>query len=250
MSTERSAVVFGSTKIDFTILRSPRRATVSIAVEPAGGVVVTAPVDTTLARLEGLVRKKAVWIIERRRRRDELAPLPLAREFVSGESFRYLGRQYRLKVERVSEGDDGGPGRPVRLYGGYLRVGVPESLQVRDQADHVREALVAWYQAKAADYLPEKLATWAHRVGVAVPRLVISDPPKRWGSASKAGIIRINWRAIQATTALVEYILAHELVHLQHNDHSLAFWSALGRVMPDYDARKDKLRSLGASLTW
>lgn len=252
MSPERSTVVFGSTKIDFTVRRSTRRATVSIAVEAAGEVVVTAPNDTTLARLEGIVRKKALWIVERRRHRDELTPLPLAREFVSGESFRYLGRQYRLKVERVAAApgvDDAVPGA-VRLLGGYLRVGVPNSLQMLDQAAHVRVALVSWFQAKAADYLPDKLATWAHRVRVAVPHLIISDPPKRWGSASTAGIIRINWRAIQAPAALVEYILAHELVHLRHDDHSRAFWSALGRVMPDYDSRKDKLRALGPSLTW
>lgn len=246
-------MVFGSTLIDFTVRRSTRRATVSIAVETAGEVVVTAPAFTTLGRLESIVRKKAAWIIERRRRRDELSPLPLAREFVSGESFRYLGRQYRLNVERVADAsgaDDAGLGRPVRLLGGYLRVAVPDGPSVRDRAALVRAALVTWYQARAADYLPDKLATLARRVGVAVPRLLLSDPPKRWGSASKAGIIRINWRAIQAPAAIVEYVLAHELVHLRHNDHSRAFWSTLGRVMPDYDDRKDKLRSLGPSMTW
>lgn len=252
MSPERSTVVFGSTMIDFTVRRSARRATVSIAVEAAGEVVVTAPADTTLTRLEGIVRKKALWIVERRRRLDELTPLPMAREFVSGESFRYLGRQYRLRVERVVAApnvDDETPA-PVRLLGGYLHVVATGSLKMRDQATQVRTALVAWYQAKAADYLPDKLAVWAHRVRVTVPRLIVSDPPKRWGSASKAGVIRINWRAIQAPATLVEYILAHELVHLRHDDHSKAFWSALGRVMPDYDSRKDKLRALGPSVTW
>jgi predicted metal-dependent hydrolase len=218
---------------------------VSIAVEPTGEVVVTAPTNTTIARLEGLVRKKATWILERRRQRDELAPLPTAREFVSGESFRYLGRQYRLKVEPVGVAD---PDDPVRLLGGYLRVEVPRRLPIPDL--RVREALVAWYRAKAAAYLPGKLATWAARVGVPVPRLLVTEPPKRWGSASKTGVVRINWRAIQAPPALVEYVVAHELVHLRHDDHSRAFWTALGRILPDYESRKDRLRALGPSLVW
>ncbi len=128
-----------------------------------------------------------------------------------------------------------GPGRRSRGLKGRLLESVAAPLTLADGDP----------EAKAADYLPEKLVTWARRVRVAVPRLVVSDPPKRWGSASRGGIIRINWRAIQDPAALVEYILAHELVHLRHDDHSRAFWSALGRVMPDYDSRKDKLRAFG-----
>lgn len=249
MSAERSTVLFGSSSIDFTIRRSNRRATVSIAVEPNGKVVVTAPADTTVARLEGLVRKKALWILERRRQRDQLGPLPAAREFVSGETFRYLGRQYRLKVESTSDLDSSDVG-PVRLLGGYLHIPVPRRVSTADQSARARGALVAWYRAKAADYLPDKLAVWAPRVGVPVPRLLVTEPPKRWGSASRTGVVRVNWRAIQAPPALIDYIVAHELVHLRHDDHSRAFWQALGRIMPDYEARKDKLRGLGPELEW
>lgn len=247
MPSERSTVAFGSSSIDFEIRRSNRRATVSIAVEPAGEVVVTAPADTGVARIEGIVRAKATWILARRRQRDELAPLPRAREFVSGETFRYLGRQYRLKVEPSSEVADTSL---VRLHGGWLHVQVPAWLPAFTEAERVREALVAWYRTRASDYLPKKVATWARRVGVAAPRLLVTEPPKRWGSASKAGVIRINWRAIQAPAALVEYIVAHELVHLRHDDHSPAFWSALGCVMPDYERRKAQLRALGPAVNW
>ena len=108
MSPERSTVVFGSTKIDFTVRRSTRRATVSIAVEAAGEVVVTTPNDTTLARLEGIVRKKALWIVERRRRRDarHQPPQPEMRRVVvvggvPEQRDRHLGQlQRRLLVRR------------------------------------------------------------------------------------------------------------------------------------------------------
>jgi predicted metal-dependent hydrolase len=72
----------------------------------------------------------------------------------------------------------------------------------------------------------------------------------RWGSASPSGSIRLNWRVIQAPISLVDYVVAHELVHLRHPNHDRAFWAALGRAMPNYEERKGRLRELGRSLVW
>jgi predicted metal-dependent hydrolase len=79
---------------------------------------------------------------------------------------------------------------------------------------------------------------------------VVAEPPKRWGSTTKAGIVRINWRVLQCPVSLVDYVLAHELVHLIHEDHSRAFWATLGRIMPDYEERKKRLREMGPRLVW
>jgi predicted metal-dependent hydrolase len=79
---------------------------------------------------------------------------------------------------------------------------------------------------------------------------VVAEPPKRWGSTTKNGNVRINWRVLQCPVSLVDYVLAHELVHLIHEDHSRAFWAALGRIMPDYEERKRRLRAMGPRLVW
>jgi hypothetical protein len=62
--------------------------------------------------------------------------------------------------------------------------------------------------------------------------------------------VRFNWRIIQAPVRLVDYVVAHELVHLRHPDHTEAFWAALGKVMPDHEKRKNDLRRVGARLVW
>jgi predicted metal-dependent hydrolase len=87
-------------------------------------------------------------------------------------------------------------------------------------------------------------------IGIDAPEIVVSEPTKRWGSASKNGTVRINWRVMQAPVTLVDYVLVHELVHLVHEDHSREFWATLGRMMPDYEERKKRLRELGPRMVW
>lgn len=113
-----------------------------------------------------------------------------------------------------------------------------------------RAALVAWYRARAAERLPERVAQWAQRIGVAVPAVLIREQRRRWGSCDPGGTLRLNWRAVQLPWRLIDYVIAHELVHLRHKDHTAAFWTELGRHLPDCDARRDELRRRGAEVEW
>jgi len=241
---ETSQVRFGTTLLKYKIRRSSRRATVSIAVVPGEGLVVTAPSRATLKRLDELVHQKGHWITQRLKRQSDLPPPLPGREFVSGETYRYLGKQYLLKVGTPSSGS------VLGLHGAYLTIALPKDLPDRLRASQARLALGGWYRTKATDYLPRRAAQWAAKLGVEVPRLMVSEPEKRWGSASKDGTIRINWRVMQAPATLVDYVLVHELTHLIHEDHSREFWAAVGRVMPDYEDRKKRLRELGPGLVW
>lgn len=67
-----------------------------------------------------------------------------------------------------------------------------------------------------------------------------------------AGEVRLNWRIVQAPVYIIDYVVAHELVHVLRHDeaHGAEFWALLGRVMPDYEARRDRLRELGPCLEW
>jgi hypothetical protein len=114
----------------------------------------------------------------------------------------------------------------------------------------VRKAVVTWYRHHAAERLPERAAIWAKKMGVPVPVVLIRDQRRRWGSCDPKGNLRFNWRTVQAPMRLVDYVVAHELVHLGHRHHTAAFWAALGRVMPDYEARREALRGMGARLEW
>jgi predicted metal-dependent hydrolase len=133
----------------------------------------------------------------------------------------------------------------VAPTGGPLVVAAPVG-----SAAAVRKAVVTWYRHHAAERLPERAAIWARKMGVTVPVVLIRDQRRRWGSCDPKGNLRFNWRIVQAPMRLVDYVVAHELVHLAHRNHTAAFWAALGRVMPDYEARREALRGMGARLEW
>jgi predicted metal-dependent hydrolase len=240
---ERSEIHFGTTRIPFVIRRSDRRETVALAID-GGRLVVTAPSRATVERLNAVVRGKAFWVTQRLRNASTGSSPPV-REFVSGETFRYLGRQYRLRVVPGAADVD------VTMERGWLVVAVSEQHEA-ERSPAVRAALVRWYRRHAGERLPERVEAWAKMFRIPMPTVVIREQRRRWGSCNRAGEVRLNWRVIQAPVSLVDYVVAHELDHVVRGDdgHSPAFWAQLGRVMPDYDARRDRLRDLGPSFEW
>lgn len=243
MQLERSEVQWGTTSIPYVIRRSDRRGTVSVAVEPSGAVVLTAPVSTSIGRLDGVVRKKARWIVERVRWRSDLPPAG-AREFVSGESGLYLGRSHRLRVVHAADPS------PARLERGYLVVQAVERAGSAERSREVRAAVIAWYKRRAEERLPERVDEWATKLRLEAPKVFVREQRQRWGSCDAGGAMRLNWRIVQAPVALIDYVAAHELVHLVHREHGPAFWAMLGKAMPDYEERKRRLLELGPRLVW
>jgi predicted metal-dependent hydrolase len=232
--TERSSVRFGLAAIPYTVQRGRRQKTIAIAVDSAEGVRVRAPQHTPISKLDAIVLSKATWITERQRRFEDLPPRPTPREFVSGETFLYAGKQYRLKrVRAVPEA--------VRLVGGRI--------EVRANAD-ARMVLIAWYRQRAQERLEARVPLLAELIGVAPRKILVREQRTRWGSADANGHLRFNWRIVQAPTRLLDYVAAHELVHLLHADHTRDFWATLGRVMPDYEVRRERLRTLGRAMVW
>ena len=243
---ERSEVRIGTKTIEYSIRRSSRRATVSIAVDAGAGVLVTAPRPTPVPRLDDIVHAKASWIVQRQKRQSDRPPAPAPREFVSGETFLYLGRQYRLRVEKDQEP------RPLRADHGSRSLTVPLPLHLPEmhRAAYVSAALTDWYLGRAGRTIHGRIHRWAEKLDVRPAEVFLTEPRKRWGSASASGKVRINWRIIQAPLSLLDYVLIHELTHLRHPNHTREFWAALGRAMPDYDQRKARLRCLGPMLEW
>jgi predicted metal-dependent hydrolase len=241
---ERSEVRFGTKTIEYSIKRSPRRSTVSIAIDPTEGVLVTAPSPAPVKRLDDIVHAKASWIVQRLKRQSDLPPAPSPKEFVSGETFLYLGRQHRLRVDLDQEP------RALRLENGWLRVPIPRHLGEQHRGPFVRAALIDWYKAHARRRLTERTTRWADKIGISPPKVILAESRKRWGSAAASRSLRFNWRIIQAPVSLVDYVVAHELIHLRHPNHTDRFWAFLGRAMPDYEVRKDRLRILGSQLEW
>jgi predicted metal-dependent hydrolase len=231
------------TTIPYSIRRTDREKTVALTIEGRGRLVVTAPGQVSIDRLNGIVRHKAPWVIKRIRRVSDLPPPPSEREFVSGESVRYLGGQYRLKVVETAEDH-------TRMWAGWYEVPVPPALDGAARRLEVRRRLAGSLKEHADLYLPYRLAEVCRLLRIEKPSLIVCEQAKRWGSCDRRGVLRINWRIIQAHIPLIEYVLVHELAHLGNRSHDRSFWKAVGQWLPDYDQRRARLRELGPSLVW
>lgn len=228
----------GTTPIRYTVTYSARRKTVGILVHPSGEVEVKAPEGLDREAIEAIVRQRTVWIFAKQQAMQSRHVPTVERRFVSGETFLYLGRQYRLKVEEVP-----GPSKVV-LKGGFFVVHVPP-LDEDDRRRCVREALRRWYRRRAKETIGRVVARYAGLMGVEIGEVRYKYLVQRWGSCSRAGNLNFNIRIVMAPMSHVEYVVAHELCHLRHRDHSARFWETLRGVMPDYESKRTALLQKG-----
>lgn len=236
--SETRRIEYGAHVIEFRVERRDRR-TLEIAVEPDAAVVVTAPRDAEVARIDAKVRKRAAWVLRQQRYFQAFLPRTPDRRFVAGETHLYLGRHYRLKVLR------GGSGT-VKLTRGYFVVDLGDGGADSD----VRAMVERWYhdraRARFAERLEVNLARFTPPERFRPRGLIIRKLERRWGSMSPAGRLLLNERLIEAPTECIDYVVTHELCHLTEAHHGPKFFDLLSRVMPDWPKRKDRLERVMA----
>jgi len=225
---------YGEREISYTLERTARKR-LRIVVRPDLSVRVAAPLEAEDVEVQRAMRGKAAWIARQIDALEAFHPLPTPGRYVSGETIRYLGRQYRLKVEK-------GDASPAKLRDRFLWVRVEDSAN----RSAVKGAVDAWFLARARDVFHrslERCMEVAARQGIDPPQLAIRSMRTRWGSCSASGRITLNLKLVQTPAHCVEYVLMHELCHLRHHDHSRAFYRLLTTCMPDWEQRKAVLRS-------
>ena len=213
--------------LTFAVRRSLRRKTLGLTVDRGGELVIHSPENTTDHELTRWTRAKLLWVHRKLALKEELAPKVHEPEFVSGENFSYLGRNYRLKIVRE-------PAEPLRFDGKHFWL----AADARDEAEaHFRR----WYTRTGRDWLSERTATLARKTGADASRIEVRELGFHWGSCGKNGVLFFNWRLLQLPVRLIDYIIVHELVHLQEPHHSPEFWRAIDRALPAWRKLKDAL---------
>lgn len=218
------------------VIRTSRIKSADVRVED-GAVSIVVPRELPDERIAQILTDKRQWIRNKIILHREAMPVS-AKEYVSGESFSYLGRNYRLKVHQ-------GAYVPAKLTQGRLVVTVPGG---KDQPHMIRNALLRWYKRRAESKLQDKAKRYAVIVGVEPAGVGIKSFKSRWGSCSAKGKIDFNWKVIMAPNRVVDYVVIHELCHLIRHDHSPEFWREVERVVPDYSVCKEWLKVNGGML--
>ena len=218
------------------VIRTSRRKTAQVRVD-AGKVSILVPSDLSESRIDDILTKKTQWIRGKMYLHGQALPVQL-KEYVSGQSFSYLGRNYRLKALKGSQSS-------VKLLNGRLQVTLPTGSK---SPEKVREALTVWYRLHAEARIQEKAARYAPVIGVNPKSVGIKTFKSRWGSCHLSGDILYNWKIVIAPNRIVDYVVVHELCHLKQHDHSDKFWKLVGQVIPEYAECKEWLRVYGRSL--
>ncbi|GAB4122491.1 MAG: SprT family zinc-dependent metalloprotease [Sideroxydans sp.] len=233
MKTVVGMIEYGRETIRYEVRFLPSRQTLGIEVHPDQRVVIRAPVGCTEDVIADRVRKRASWISRQIADFQRYSPRTPQRQYISGETHLYLGRQYRLKVGV-------GETASVRMMRGQLLVTMPGSTD----PERVKAMLHRWYLDHARQIFGEVLDQCLLRFkGHQRPRLIVRAMQSRWGSLSQAGSMTLNANLVRASRACIEYVVTHELCHLRHRDHDASFFKLLGRVMPDWEQRKQKLET-------
>jgi predicted metal-dependent hydrolase len=226
------------TAVPYTIRRSgrARRARIHVSAE---GVEVVVPDGLPLRDVEPFVEEKRRWIERTLRRIREAEAEQPPPTLVDGGEVPYLGKSLGLDV-RVEPGRT----RPHVAQRGFtlrVAVGAPGPGPLRD-------ALERWYRRRAREEVAPRLDGAVARAGTSYTRLQIRGQRTRWASCSSTGAMSFNWRLLLAPEEILEYVVEHEVAHLEIHDHSRRFWNLLAKRCPDYRQHEAWLRRHGQSL--
>ena len=235
----KDSIQFGATKIDYDIVYSNKRKNATLAVYPMKQIEISVPKTLEKEHIQRLVKKKANWVIKQIVWFDEISQLDSAKEHVNGETFLYLGRQYRLKTNY------GNGKAEAKLLGRYLSVMLPEEISTKDTKKTIKAAVWQWYRTRSEEKVAEIVKRHCNKLGIPQPEFMIKNQIKRWGSCTSKNFLIFNFRIAMAPVSQIEYVVAHELCHIKHKDHSTEYWKLLRSILPDYELRKEALRKEG-----
>lgn len=221
-------------KLEYTVVRSPKRRKLTITVERDRRVVVCAPEGVADEKIREVVESKRQWIYEKTRHAQKYnPPLPPGKELVNGESALYLGRQYRIELVQKGLAE-------IRFEQRFL---VPMRL-----SGERKKVLRDWYKDRAKEKILPRVKKFAKDLGVEYANARIVDNRYRWGSCTTQDNIHFNWRLIKAPMIVVDYVIIHELAHLLEANHTPRFWNIVRAQTPNMDKARQWLREHGQIL--
>lgn len=220
--------------ITFNIKKS-RRKTLSIYIERDGTVTVIAPKNSTDKEIQEVIKKKEYQIFKSLAEWEFTNSTKTEREFVNGQSFLYLGRNYRLQIVKEEQK------KPLMLKNGYFL------LRKKDESK-ANQLFIEFYKEKGLSKVVERVERYKHRIYVNPKQIRIMELKNRWASCSDKGNLNFHWKCIMAPLDVLNYIVVHELVHLVHKNHTKAFWNEIDKVIPEYQKHIEWLKINGATM--
>lgn len=227
-------VNYGNKKIYFELERKNVK-NINLTIKPDMSIGVSANDNVPLDYIKDFVKKKGPWILKNINYFKKFEPeIKQEREYVSGESVKYLGKQYRLRVRQSSI-------ETVKYFRGYIY------LYVKDTNDFKRKEKLfnKWLDEKAIKHFNESLDRMYPLIknyDIPEPQIKIREMKARWGSCHRQNkVILLNLELIKAPKYCIDYVVMHELIHFIYKNHDVNFYTLLTTLMPDWEKRKEIL---------
>ena len=226
------SLVIEGTRVDLVLRRSARRS-FALQVDHRGARVAV-PLRTPLGEVERFVHSHGRWLLDRLQARAAARPARVL-DVVDGATVPLFGRALTLRL------------REGRITRWRPLTDDREELLLPTAVDPLR-ALLRALQARALAWYRGRIEEYCHRLGLPVPAVRLSNARTRWGSCSSRSGIRLHWRLVHLSPALIDYVVAHEVAHLVEMNHSPRFWAVVERLYPDWRSARAALRRASASL--
>ncbi len=211
-----------------------RRKTIALVVEKDASLTVRAPLQMHETAIRAFVEQHTDWITRNQQRAQRFSPPP-PKKFIDGETFLYLGHAYPLEIV-----DKQRPSLTFDLSSFRL---------ARSALPGAGEAFIRWYKGQAQAVIQERAPKMAALYHFSYTKVRISSARTRWGSCSSSGTLSFTWRLIMAPTAIIDYVILHELVHTRIRNHSRIFWAKVGELLPEYKQHVCWLKQNGKHLS-
>jgi len=227
---------YGTKELTFKV-EFRNRKTISISVEPPNNILVVVPLNTTEEDIKAAVKSKGAWIVQKLFEFRHIEAKKVNREFVNGESFMYLGRNYSLQIH-INEALQNNS--IVKLFRGKFHVYIKEK-----NDELIKEAMEAWYREKTEEQVKKRVKYYQRFFDKSPTNIKVKEQKKRWASCTSNNELLFNWRCVMAKSTALDYIVVHEMCHMYYMNHSKEFWSLVASIMSDYEVRKEWLRDYG-----
>ncbi|TAK11980.1 MAG: M48 family peptidase [Anaerolineae bacterium] len=227
---------YGRSIIEYE-LRYEARRNLAITVRPDKSVLVRAPLGSDITDIKTKLVKRGEWILKQINYFDKFHPIQPPRQYVSGETHYYLGRQYRLRIRKGSD-------ESVRLSGKFFIV----TTRNPEDSDQVKLLMLDWYAPHGQAIFDQRIRKMAPEIlGVGYESLEIEYGlmKTRWGSCAPNRKIKVNIELIKSPLPCIDYVIIHELSHLLFPNHDKKFYRLLDKVLPDWRERKERLEQFG-----
>jgi predicted metal-dependent hydrolase len=225
-------------EIPYTLRPSERARYPSLRIRETGDVEVVFPRQGRVVDPEGFLRRQSSWIIrtlDRISRRTHTAPLFSVEH---GSRLPLMGKDQVLIVQPVSRGR-----ASVRSGNGEIRVKMPDT-----ESAGLHTVVTRWYLARAKSLIPRRVHELNEPWGFRFSGISVRNQKTRWGSCSRRAALSFNWRLVLLPSYVTDYLIIHELAHLQHMNHSSRFWKVVESMDPDYRDAEHWLRRNGRNI--